>query len=430
MEFVMLNEKEFTEFEQNHELGSFYQTVKWGKLKETNGWHYYLVGVKENKKIIAGALILKKNVLSKLSILYSPRGFLLDYNNHELLNFFTKNIKKFAKKHHAIFVKIDPAIIYKERNKDGNLVNNGIDNSNIIDSLKELGFKHNGFIDVGNLQPRFAFTLDLNGKSIDEIYNKMETTTKQMIKKDESFGIKTRVMKKDELNKFKDVMEKTSIRRNFIDRPLEYYKNMLDIFKEEIEILFAEINIEEYLNNLNNRKKEEEKKLDNIKGDLKTRKFANNKKANNKINEIQIIIDSLDKKINIANNMKKDGNVVLLGALMFIFHGKEVLSLFGGAYGEYRDFMPAYMLNWDMIKYAKEHDYAKYNFYGISDVFNNKNENMYGLFEFKKGFDGVVEEYIGEFNLIVSKFWYFVYSFAYNKVYVKLKSLKIKSPRN
>ena len=59
MEFVMLNEKEFTEFEQNHELGSFYQTVKWGKLKETNGWHYYLVGVKENKKIIAGALILK-----------------------------------------------------------------------------------------------------------------------------------------------------------------------------------------------------------------------------------------------------------------------------------------------------------------------------------------------------------------------------------
>ena len=132
-------------------------------------------------------------------------------------------------------------------------------------------------------------------------------------------------MKKDELNKFKDVMEKTSIRRNFIDRPLEYYKNMLDIFKEEIEILFAEINIEEYLNNLNNRKKEEEKKLDNIKDDLKTRKFANNKKANNKINEIQIIIDSLDKKINIANNMKKDGNVVLLGALMFIFHGKEVL---------------------------------------------------------------------------------------------------------
>lgn len=430
MEFVMLNEKEFTEFEQNHELGSFYQTVKWGKLKETNGWHYYLVGVKENKKIIAVALILKKNVLSKLSILYSPRGFLLDYNNHKLLNFFTKNIKKFAKKHHAIFVKIDPAIIYKERNKNGDLVSNGIDNTDIVNSLKKLGFKHNGFIDVGNLQPRFVFTLDLRNKSLDDIYNNMKITTKQRIKNYNNFGIKTRVMKKDELNKFKDVMEKTSQRRKFIDRPLEYYKNMLDIFKEDIKILFAEINLDEYLNNLKKRKEEEEIKLNNIMEDIKTRKNYNIKKTNNKINEIQIIIDSLDKKINIANNMKKDGNVVLLGALMFIFHGKEVLSLFGGAYGEYRDFMPAYMLNWDMIKYAKEHDYAKYNFYGISDVFNNKNENMYGLFEFKKGFDGVVEEYIGEFNLIVSKFWYFVYSFAYNKVYVKLKSLKIKSPRN
>ena len=40
MKFVTLNENEFTEFENTHPLGSFYQTIKWGKLKEKNGWKY------------------------------------------------------------------------------------------------------------------------------------------------------------------------------------------------------------------------------------------------------------------------------------------------------------------------------------------------------------------------------------------------------
>ena len=49
---------------------------------------------------------------------------------------------------------------------------------------------------------------------------------------------------------------------------------------------------------------------------------------------------------------------------------------------------------------------------------------MYGLYDFKRGFSGVVEEYIGTYDLIISKFWYFMYTFAYNKVYLKIKSSK------
>ena len=94
MKFVTLNENEFTEFENTHPLGSFYQTIKWGKLKEKNGWKYYLVGVKEDDKVIAACLLLEKKVFLSLTLFYSPRGFLLDYNNKKLLEFFTKNVKK------------------------------------------------------------------------------------------------------------------------------------------------------------------------------------------------------------------------------------------------------------------------------------------------------------------------------------------------
>ena len=70
MKFVTLNENEFTEFENTHPLGSFYQTIKWGKLKEKNGWKYYLVGVKEDDKVIAACLLLEKKVFLSLTLFY------------------------------------------------------------------------------------------------------------------------------------------------------------------------------------------------------------------------------------------------------------------------------------------------------------------------------------------------------------------------
>ena len=62
MKFVELTEEEFQNFSENHPLTSFHQTVEWGKLKEKNGWKYYMVGVKENDNIIAASLLLEKKL--------------------------------------------------------------------------------------------------------------------------------------------------------------------------------------------------------------------------------------------------------------------------------------------------------------------------------------------------------------------------------
>lgn len=419
MKFVTLNENEFTEFENTHPLGSFYQTIKWGKLKEKNGWKYYLVGVKEDDKVIAACLLLEKKVFLSLTLFYSPRGFLLDYNNKKLLEFFTKNVKKFAKMHHAIFIKIDPTIIEFEKDINGDAIKGGISNKNIIDSLKSLGYKNVNT----HLQPNIVFTLDLKNKTIDEIYNKMENTTKQRVRKNESIGIKTRELSRDELSIFKSIMQNTADRRGFIDRPLSYYENMYDIF-DNMKILLSYIDIKEYSNNEKIRLNKTTDEIKKLKESL-NKENANTKKINNKLKEAEVLAKSLEKTIKKCEDiMKKENtNIINLGCLMFMFHGREVLSLFGGVYDEYREFMPAYTLNYDMIKYACENVYEKYNFYGI-DEYKDKSNPMYGLYDFKRGFSGVVEEYIGTYDLIISKFWYFMYTFAYNKVYLKIKSSK------
>ena len=60
MKFEILNEKEFMDFALNHEQASFHQTVNWGNLKAMTGWESYLVGIKDNNKVVAASLILAK----------------------------------------------------------------------------------------------------------------------------------------------------------------------------------------------------------------------------------------------------------------------------------------------------------------------------------------------------------------------------------
>ena len=85
-------------------------------------------------------------------------------------------------------------------------------------------------------------------------------------------------------------------------------------------------------------------------------------------------------------------------------------------------FQSAYTIHYAGIKYAIDHGYKRYNFYGITGDFRKENP-LYGLYLFKKSFGGHVVELIGEYDLIVSKFWYHMYKVAF-KLYHTAKKIK------
>lgn len=422
MIFTELTEKEYESFASSHVQGTFYQTTKWAKLKQTNGWKAFYVGIKENNKIIAASLLLKQTKFKVISFFYAPRGFLIDYSDFQTLSFFTDNIKKFAKKQNGIFVKIDPYVLYKERNIDGDIVIGGLDNTNSFNNLVKLNYHHNGFsLNQEDLQPRFAFVLNLENKTKDDIYNKFETTTKQMIRKNERLGLYSREIKLDELNKFTYVMQDTAKRRGFVDRPFNYYENMVKNFKDKLKIYIAELDVDNYIDELEKNLNDDKINLDQKAKELENGKNVNPNKMTNRINEIKANIVRLEKKITKAKELKKEkGKKVVVGGLLFMLHNNEIISLFGGAYSEYKDFMAAYTLNWDMIKYGIENNYKKYNFYGISGDFKNKKNELYGLYDFKRGFGGNVEEYLGEFDLIISPLKFKLYQLLF-KIYKRTK---------
>ena len=79
MEIVKLTSKEFENFAKKNKYVTFHQKESWGKLKEKNGWKYEMVGLKDDKKVVAATLLLSKMAPFKVKMYYAPRGFLIDF---------------------------------------------------------------------------------------------------------------------------------------------------------------------------------------------------------------------------------------------------------------------------------------------------------------------------------------------------------------
>ena len=94
MQFLEITEEEYRTFWENHPLKTFLSAPEIGKLRKSNGWNVYFVGVKEHKKLVASAMLVShKRHFGKWEF-YSPRGILVDYENEKLLKIFFRRNKK------------------------------------------------------------------------------------------------------------------------------------------------------------------------------------------------------------------------------------------------------------------------------------------------------------------------------------------------
>ena len=86
-----------------------------------------------------------------------------------------------------------------------------------------------------------------------------------------------------------------------------------------------------------------------------------------------------------------------------IGYGNKVWYLYGASSNTYRNVMPNYALQWEMIRWAVERGADIYDFRGVSGDLSEDNP-LYGLYRFKKGFNGDFTEFAGEFDLAFRPF--------------------------
>ena len=391
MKFEILTEKEFDSFVRTQSTNNFFQSIKMKNRLDKENIENYLVGVKKDDEVIAAALIAANgsSFMGK-KVFEAYKGYILDYSDKELIKFMTDEVTKFLKSKNALKLIIDPYIPNVSRDTDANIVD-GVDNRWVADYLKVLGYKFN----PDGAQVKWCYCLDINGRDSKELFSSFKSNTRNYINKTlNKFKLNVRTLDKSQLSEFKQITSDTCDRRSFSDKSLEYYENMYDAFGEDVIFQICELNLKEYIDTMVDENAELERKVVELSDSSSNKKKKEEMRKNISLNE---------KRIAEAKELQVEkGDIIPLSAAMFMLYGDEIVYLFSGSYAEYMSFYGQYRLQWEIIKYAADNKYRKYNFYGIRDVFNPKGKD-YGVYEFKKGFNGYVEELLGSYVLDIDK---------------------------
>lgn len=400
MQFIEITEDEYRSFWKNHPLKSFLSASEIGKLRKSNGWNVSFVGVKIDKELVAACMLVSHLRHFGKYEFYAPRGPLFDYDNKELFTYFFTELKKYIKAHHGYIFRIDPYILFKERDIDGNLVPGGFDHSSIVSNLLSFGFKK-----VPNEQMEqvgWMFSLPLEGKTKEEIMKDMKSGTRNIIHKTEKFGITIKELGYDELERFQNIMEDTGERKNFSVRSLDYFQKMYQLFHDQGEVKYyiTELDLKQYEKRMEEDRQNAVNKLEK----LSDAKYNEGQKKN-----LEAEILSFEKRIKESQEIRKEKHtdVITLSGSMFMIIKPEIIYLSSGNYLEFMKFNSQYLLQWMMIQYGLEHGFKKHNFYGIPANINEHPKD-YGIYEFKRGFNGVVEELIGEYELPITWHYYLI----------------------
>jgi lipid II:glycine glycyltransferase (peptidoglycan interpeptide bridge formation enzyme) len=85
-------------------------------------------------------------------------------------------------------------------------------------------------------------------------------------------------------------------------------------------------------------------------------------------------------------------------AHVILFHfGRKCWYFYGASANEARDKMPNYLLQWEAMRWAKAQGYALYDMWGAPNEFV-ESDPLWGVYNFKRGFRGVITRHIGAWD--------------------------------
>ena len=384
----VIEENVFREYAIKNPYFSIYQLPEWGTLKSGTGWVRHLLGIYKDDTLVGVTMLLEKRMPLNLSLYYSPRGYLIDVYNYELLKDFNDEVIKYVKKNHGFMLKVDPNVIYATRDSEGNLKEKCGEEAYF--NFKKLGFKHLGFSqNFEDLQPRVLCRIELKDTYNDTLET-FSKSTKKNIAKTYDMGVRVKVVDSSKMDEFVKLLEDTAINKNFIIRPASYYKKMVDLMSDYVTLYIAYIDTNLYYDYVWNTLENTKKELETLEAQMKKINIGDKIKRHHE--ELESKIVKLNKQLEDAISLRKGNDEINIGALMSVFTPK---------YAFYREHIE------DSIK-----KHLKYvNFYGIS-LNMDKNGPYYGIYELKKGFNPEIIELIGEFDYVINPVVYYGYKLA------------------
>ena len=399
MQFIKdLKEDEYRAFWKSTPNNHFMQSYEWGQAQQKNrGQIPCYVGLKDDDgNVVAAALLLKKKTPLNMCYFYSPRGFTVDFSNKKVLSEFTKGLKNYLKEEKAIYLKMDPPLMYQEIDEEAKKIEGGANNYSVYNNLLNLGYKHKGFNKLyeGN-QPRYTFRTYFNQyESFEEVEKTFSKSYTKPLKRSYTYDIE--VYQSDEVKTFHDLIKLISEKDGFNEYSYDYYNNVYEELKKDnlIKIFNAKINPSAVIKKL----KEE---LEKEKHDERRAKIEK---------DIEVFSEY-------AKTHKKEYTCASLictysatGAWS-LYIGNDELATYTGTVNR---------LYYEFIKDAYDNHYEYADLFGVVGDPHTKYKNLAGIYEYKRKIGGTYVEFIGEFDLINKPIWYLILP-KLLKIYRKIK---------
>lgn len=403
--FTTLTPEEYNQFELQQPLGSYTQSILQYHLLRQRQRDAFLLGVKDDDTIVAAALVTTEMTRFGQAYLFD-RGPLMDFNDRELLAFFVRSVRRFAKKQGALYIIWRPNITYADTDDKGQLI--GGTNDQFLTMMTTAGFTHEPFqfgMSTTGL-PTWEYVKELAGLDNErEIRQSYTKNAQYYLKKNQQFGIQLRELSREELPAFKQLTQTTADRLHYHDKDLSFYEAIYDNYGDDATFIFAELNFERYIAEENDKIAALDQKLAKIQE--KIDKYPHQDKFKRQFAEFDDQKQHHIKRVEKANQQfaaAGQTTVVVAGAL-FIAQPQEMTYLYSGTYEAYMDYYAPYQIQDAMIQRAVAQGIPLYNFYGISGRFDGSD----GVLGFKTAFAGHARQLVGDFILPVNGTKYRLY---------------------
>lgn len=379
-------------FVEQHPLCNLLQSSSWAKVKDN--WQSEIVGVYQEGQLVASCLVLIRPLPMGFSLLYTPRGPIMDYTDESLVQFFMGQLKQFGKKKRAVFVKMDPAVLYKDI-----LINReevmAPEAQKIIENMTAAGAEYQGLTMEmsATIQPR----LQANIYKKDFSEEQLSKSTNKMLKQARKKGVTVRIGHKELVSDFAEMIQLTTERQQISLRNAEYFEKLLTVYSNQSFIMLAEVDLKSRYEETKARQEKNQQAL----ADLK----ENQVKKRHSLEELEF---SLTRELaELKENMQHSGNKAVVAGALAITFGTTSEILYAGMDDRYKRYMPAYLTWFEAISECFARGCDSCNMGGLGANLDD------GLVKFKSNFNPTINEFVGEFDLPINKLVFKLSKYAY-----------------
>lgn len=400
-----LTNDEFRVFSNRFNLKSIYQTVEYALSMQAQKFDSLFLGlVDDSNQIVAASLILIEH-LSKFKYAYAPRGFLMDYNNFNLLSIFTKELKTYLGKRNVMAIKISPLVIRSIYDKKNNILTKNSYFGNIFNNLQKLGYAHLGYNHYFEaLKPRHEAIIDLDIPYY-MLFKNIRKQFRTKIRTAEQKGVK---IYKGDMENLEYLYLQT---KNKYPRDLQYFKDCYQYFSKsnKVEFFYSKLDTKDHLKNVQDKYHEYEKKSMEFSQMVSNNQIANNHRLLSAKIEVDQQFEAYKKTLVQATNyLRKYPEGIVTASCLIIQNNDEVFILMDGYDTKFKSLNSKHLLIWKLMERYSKLGFKKFNLGGISSLTVQDNP-YHGLNEFKLGFNALAYEYIGDLELVTNNTLYFMY---------------------